>query len=533
MKIPASALIAILVLGPLAPSTPAQTTGSFVQTGSMTAVRIGHAATLLPDGRVLLTGGNNKSAELYDPTTGTFTATGSMRVSRWMHLSILMADGRVLVAGGCYCVTAEIYDPATGTFALTGDMNAARFVTGAALLKDGNVLVAGDKSVERYDPTTGTFTLMNGAPTYGSAIALLNGKVLIGDPDAAQLYSPATNSFETVQTGNPVGTYRADPATPLSNGQILFAGGALDAYGEVATAKATLYDPRSGFQDAGQLHQVRSYHTTTLLKDGRVLIAGGYNGDGPDSTTGIFSSTELYDPATNTFTNLPNMTRQRDAHTATLLQDGRVLIAGGRIDYARGIVINEGSAELFVPDNVHGAVPFFAMDSSQYCVGESWRMQVSGAPPSSKVTLMGIWDQVPWSIPGWGSTTADGNYAAEGTFDAGSGGDHMLWVLAGDKVSKTFSLKISECRVGLSVESAFRIGSPWLVRVSSNLRDAVVTLDGTSNGVPWQIPVWGRTKGDGSFETTGAFPAGVEGDHELRVRVGSETSRTFRFRVLP
>jgi len=112
----------------------AQTTGTFISAANMTTPRISHTATLLLNGKVLITGGFDPtdnspptaSAELFDPETGTFTPTGNMTTPRSGHSAVLLPDGHVLIAGGGgsggSLGTAEVYDPSSGTFAATGDM---------------------------------------------------------------------------------------------------------------------------------------------------------------------------------------------------------------------------------------------------------------------------------------------------------------------------------------------------------------------------------------------------------------------------
>ena len=294
---------------------------TFRATGSLGAARRMHTATLLPDDRVLLVGGYGAgaalaSAELFDPATGTFSPTGSLGAPRGGHTAILLPTGKVLIIGGYGWNTypdiamAELYDPATGTFAAAG----------AYVGRDGCDFCA-------------------------PSVALSDGTVLFPGQHPAQLYDPAGDAFSPIATM----LHEQSTAALLMNGQVLFAGGA--PIGRIADAE--LYNPATHtFVSTASMASPRVWHTLTLLPTGMVLAAGGET----DKCTGsacIFAGTlataELYDTAA--FVATGSMTTARETHTATLLKDGKVLFAGG-VAYG-GIGIYYGatvSAELYSPD---------------------------------------------------------------------------------------------------------------------------------------------------------------------------------------
>ena len=326
-------------------------TGTFTPTGNMTAPRGQHSATLLGNHKVLIAGGRNGTngsqnlgtAELYDPVTGTFTSTGALTSLSGRHEATLLPDGRVLMTGcaiPCNSVIAELYDPATGRFADAGTPAAGGGA--AALLADGKVLITGGCSAgfigtkaQIFDPGTGLFSatgfMTNGCSNINTATLLLSGKVLFvgnaennGDRADAELYDPVTETF--TRLGNTMRPHQFSAATLIPDGTVLVSGGQLP--GGHGDSGAELYTPSIGrFVDAGLMNTSRHSHTATLLPDGSVLIAGGYSVWPGAAAT----SAEIYRPSVLT----------RSPVLYSLGGDGR----------EQGAILHAGTAQTASPDH--------------------------------------------------------------------------------------------------------------------------------------------------------------------------------------
>ena len=442
-----------------------------------------------------------------------WSATGPLGVKRdGGHTSTLLKNGKVLSAGGSQVPTsgritgsAELYDPTTGQWHATGGLTNARLSHIAVRLTDGRVLVAGGStndryypflaSAEIYDPETGAWSPAGSLGVrrfFPSATLLADGRVLVtggsGDVgevgagsrfrpvNSAELYDPVTNTWSP--TGDMISARYGHTSTLLPNGKVLVAGG-LESFeiNHPALRSAELYDPATGiWTSTGDLITARGGSTATLLPNNKVLVAGGagvYSHDGFD-----LESAELYDTITGQWSATGSLLAARGNHTATLLPNGTVLVAAG---FAWGPI---GSAELYDPAT------------------ESWSVapNLNTARSSHTATFL-----------------ANGKLLVAGGYPAGS---------STELYDAGFEIPL----VTLN-SSSYCIGAPWSLAVTRSPRAASVQLLGVSNGASWEIEKWGLTGDDGSFRANGIIAAQTAGTHSLRVEIRSIRSNELSFAV--
>lgn len=306
----------------------ASTTPRITSVAQMNTDRAAHQATLLSGG-VLITGGCggescrtvHRSTEWFDTKSSTFRAAPPMTLARASHASAVLPDGRVLIAGGWTgseaSAAAEIYDPRTNRFSVVADLSGPRIHPVAAVLRDGRVLITG------------------GEARTGESL------------DTAEMFDPQTETFTPV--GRMTDARMNHTATMLEDGRVFVAGGQR-ARNEILRS-AEIFDPATNrFTVAGDMIVPRTKHAAVRLEDRRVLIVSGSDADG---FKGRYSSTEVFDPSTGTFSEGPSLshTRHKIPDAVVVLASGDVLVLGG----ARHPEVLRSGAKQF--EDIEGELP--------------------------------------------------------------------------------------------------------------------------------------------------------------------------------
>jgi hypothetical protein len=322
----------------------------------LTASRRRHSATLLADGRVFIAGGERLDAtssswrlavatEIFDPVTESFAAGPDLLEGRMEAAATLLPDGGVLLVGGyrqdaTRLLTAELWDPTTNAITSAGTVPVTDMVRPKAVtLADGRALIVHPslgQGSEVFDLVTGQFSSVGPFQTGHGCIGierLADGRVLVVDGDpvtSSEIFFPGTDAFAL--TGSLL-HYRCYFNTALlADGRVLVTGG---EYGVFDPIPSELYDPVSGsFSETGTRRYLDSIGGQAVtLADGTVLTVGDI--------------AERYDPILGEFQATGSPSAGRSYHTATRLLDGRVLVVGGCVDCIAGGELR--SAEIYTP----------------------------------------------------------------------------------------------------------------------------------------------------------------------------------------
>jgi hypothetical protein len=260
---------------------------------TMAAARAGHGASLMGNGRVLITGGSSAinltnplslftgllvSTEIFDPVTNAFSAGPNMLEARAMHTSTTLTNGQVLIAGGISLLpivnlpnvssTAYRFNPATNSFGLPAFFTGGRFLHTATALSNGRVLLVGGLTLD----LTTFLTTLNPLD------------IVIGTRSDCQLFATGGLGFGTFTTVNGMQSGRAGAAVaPLANGGAIIAGGfelAIDPTTSTFVLNATAAADRfaqspNTLTPVGSMAAPRVFPTALNLPDGTVMVVGG------------------------------------------------------------------------------------------------------------------------------------------------------------------------------------------------------------------------------------------------------------------
>jgi len=316
--------------------------------GLMIEPRAQHTATLLPNNRILVVGGSNdsgvlNSVEVYDVDTDTWTEVASLNYARSQHTATRLrsTNQRVLVVGGYTgsgpSDTFEVYDPVEDEW-VAGALDYYRVGHTAVMTPSGQVLVCGGNngsqnltSCQLFNPGIRTWTDVDGFDTaraYHTTTFLPDNRILVtggnGGWSSAELFDWYNQSTGWVPADSSLNYNRSGhTAALLPNGSVLIAG----SDGTVVST-SEMFNPASNtFGQVTNMVDLRyDSFAMTLLHSGSVLMVGG-TGEGGY----ILANAEVYHWATPAVTTANSMLASCPNHTATLLPDGRVLVAAGRV----------------------------------------------------------------------------------------------------------------------------------------------------------------------------------------------------------
>lgn len=325
-----------------------------------------HTATLLPDGRVLIVGGSSDAgcldtAEIWEPRGERSRPTRSLSQERCFHSAALLKDGRVLVAGGESARAVEVFDPITETWRAAGSLQKERLHPSVFQEADGRVLIFGGETAgdslsvaEVWDPRSGRLIGSQDLPSQRrdhAGVQLADGRILVIGAEADSAGGRIAEALDpTGAAWSQLASLDGDRTRPTLTRLL---DGRAAAFGGSDEPSAEVFDPRTGqWSRTRPARSGRHDHTATLLRDGTLLVVGGYAKRALSAAESFFHQLSLgrverWSPISGRWTLEPPLARARSLHTATLLPDGRVLVAGGAHKKSPGGSLTLSSTELF------------------------------------------------------------------------------------------------------------------------------------------------------------------------------------------
>jgi hypothetical protein len=354
----------------------AATPGAWAATGNMAQARGFAPAVLLGDGSVITAGGTDgfsytAAAERW--TSGTWAAAGSIGQAVAGQVAAQLPGGKALFAGGAdalgYYMHGDVYTTA-GVWSQTPAMAHAHAYGVAASLANGDVVVIGGydggvnfttNAVDIYSASGGTWSAgpaLPGAGRYAfTATTMASGKILVaGGDDGSLTPGSALSSVQIYTSGSgwaaaeSMKKVRVDGAAVLLKDDRILVAGGTDASG-VAQNTAEIYDPSSGHWSlTGTMPTARAGFTLSVLPDGRVVAAGGF-GSSPNQA---LTTADLFDPTSGGWTSTGSMAHGRRYQAATALADGTIMVTGGHSASADTYI---AYAEIYTPPPARVAYP--------------------------------------------------------------------------------------------------------------------------------------------------------------------------------
>jgi N-acetylneuraminic acid mutarotase len=310
-------------------------TNKWSKCAPLSTARSDHAATALDDGRLLVTGGTTNEAtgdlhssrfvaigstELYDPKTNTWSAEAPMADARNGHTATLLLDGTVLVVGGAreqrqHLTSVERFDPKTNTWSREKPLDVARWLHAAVRDSEGDVVVVGGRSnagqegkgpgvsiadVERFDVKNGVWKTLPPmseprqrtavvSESSGAGLIVIGGQTATSSTNYAETWNPGLSEWKPFENHLSM-SLSSHTGTRLPTGDLVVTGGEPPNAVDTTRVQRWRIDSKQWCL-AGELKTARKQHTATLLEDGRVLVVGGTSSGLPEATAELWAPT--------------------------------------------------------------------------------------------------------------------------------------------------------------------------------------------------------------------------------------------------